>query len=323
MALPYMPLYVGDYLRDTARLKATHHGAYLLLMMDMWNHDGLLTDQPAIMASIARVDPKHWARVWKKLEPLFYKVDGGWRQKRVQIEYEKAVLKSTKRAAAGRLGGERKALKSNQTRQAIAKANATPSASNSSSKRGSMPEPEPYKASYASSGERAQRSIYDRVYDVLGPSVADPETCSHEAAVDQWIALGAPEQIIVDTVRLVTAFQRDRPIRKLHAITPEIRKSLEAQQTAAQNSELSELPYAEPVPLETEGDDPKAKAIRAIVLRKGEAWARQWLADVEWNGTEVYAPNDYVRSRLDTEVGYEILSEGYEAIVVKGSGARA
>jgi uncharacterized protein YdaU (DUF1376 family) len=318
VALPYMPLYVGDYLRDTARLSATQHGAYLLLLMDMWNHDGLLPDQPSIMAAIARVDPKSWPKVWRKIEPLFYKVDGGWRQKRLQNEVEKAASKSAKRAAAGALGGERKALKTRGTRKAIAThaaGNSQANATEVSGKRGSMPEPEPELASRASkprAGEASSGSVYLNVREALGPSVLDPDNCGLEAAVNSWLNLGADEALIVTTVRTVTAFERERPIRKLHAITPEIRKSMDAQNSGADFQELSPA-QSQPIafPEGSAGD-----ALRAIVAAKGAKWAQAWMANVSWNGTDVYARSEHERLRIDQEVGHILSDHGYERVVV-------
>nr|WP_281277049.1 DUF1376 domain-containing protein [Mesorhizobium loti] len=101
-----MPFYVRDYLADTGDLSTLEHGAYLLLIMHYWQR-GSLPDDNKKLASIARASPEQWADIRPNIEGFFAP---GWRHERVDDELEKARKAYEKRAAAGRAGGNAKAV---------------------------------------------------------------------------------------------------------------------------------------------------------------------------------------------------------------------
>jgi uncharacterized protein YdaU (DUF1376 family) len=101
MSRPWMPLYIDDYLGDTAHLRAAESGAYLHLIMHYWKH-GLLPQEDSQLATIAKMSRREWARARVLIQPLF---QVGWRHKRIEKELCDAREKYERRAAAGRKGG--------------------------------------------------------------------------------------------------------------------------------------------------------------------------------------------------------------------------
>jgi uncharacterized protein YdaU (DUF1376 family) len=101
MGRAWMPLYVGDYLRDTRDLNTLQHGAYLLLIMHYWQHDALPTDD-ARLAAIAGLPVAQWRRI---REPVQAKFAQGWRHKRIEAELAKLDRAVMQRRLAGRNGG--------------------------------------------------------------------------------------------------------------------------------------------------------------------------------------------------------------------------
>lgn len=93
----WMPLVIGDYLKDTGRLTTEQHGAYLLLIMDYWV-SGPPADDDDELAAITKLDPKTWRRQRTKIE-RFFRIEGGlWRHKRIDAELAAAQENSDKRA---------------------------------------------------------------------------------------------------------------------------------------------------------------------------------------------------------------------------------
>jgi len=118
MSRPWMPMYWGDYLRDTQHLSLEEHGAYLLLISHYWSHGGLPTDH-GILKQILGLHGVNGSNRWRSIclaiAPLF---DEGWRHKRIEAELEKNRTISEKRAMAGRKGGVGNNGKTNLQRMA-------------------------------------------------------------------------------------------------------------------------------------------------------------------------------------------------------------
>jgi len=100
-----MPLYIADYLADTAHLRAAQSGAYLHLIMHYWLH-GSLPNDDAQLAAIARMEPREWKKSRATLEAFF---KPGWVHSRIEKELEEAKLKHGKRVKAGKAGAEARA----------------------------------------------------------------------------------------------------------------------------------------------------------------------------------------------------------------------
>src|SRR6185437_12147775 len=92
MSPPWMPLYIGDYLADTAHLSTLENGAYLLLIMSYWRRGGL-PDDDAQLARIARLPLEQWLNVRSTVVQL---LGNGWAHKRIDLELQKAANKSEK-----------------------------------------------------------------------------------------------------------------------------------------------------------------------------------------------------------------------------------
>lgn len=102
----WMPMYWGDYARDTGHLNAAGHGAYLMLIKHYWCTGQPLRDDDEELWRIACCDSREeWLVLRHKVARLFRAEDGVLRHKRIDAELLRASDISTKRKAAGHLGG--------------------------------------------------------------------------------------------------------------------------------------------------------------------------------------------------------------------------
>ena len=103
--IPYMPVYVADYLGDTAHLATEEHGAYWLLITAYWQSGKALLAEPSRLAIITRMTNERWASVQQTIESFFIVENGMWVHKRIEAELAKVRDKSEKARAAGRASG--------------------------------------------------------------------------------------------------------------------------------------------------------------------------------------------------------------------------
>lgn len=105
----WMPLYWGDYVRDTGHLGCAGHGAYLMMIKHYWCTGTPLNDDDSELWRIACCEGKReWLKIRPALERLFLIGDGLWRHKRVEIELAKAVRKTEERRESGSKGAEKR-----------------------------------------------------------------------------------------------------------------------------------------------------------------------------------------------------------------------
>jgi len=109
---PYLPLYTGDFLRDTMILSAAETGAYLMLLICQWNTKACaLPDDDRKLAKFARCSPRQWAKIKPEIIEYFTVENGVWFSGRLQKENQKVTKTQHERALAGATGGRAKALK--------------------------------------------------------------------------------------------------------------------------------------------------------------------------------------------------------------------
>ncbi|WP_310625783.1 DUF1376 domain-containing protein [Limnohabitans sp.] len=98
----WMPLYVSDYLADTAHLSTEEHGAYFLLLMHAWVNGGALPDDDDRLRRITRMEAKAWKASRSELRAFFYQHEGVLRHHRVDTELQRAQVLVSQRSEAGK-----------------------------------------------------------------------------------------------------------------------------------------------------------------------------------------------------------------------------
>jgi uncharacterized protein YdaU (DUF1376 family) len=119
---PFMQLYVSDFVGDTLLLSTEHIGAYLLLLIALWNAGGQLPADEKKLARCARVTVKKWRSMSVELLPFFMVEKDVLTHGRLTKELQKSARQSDLRASAGSRGGAATALKNKKAGPANAAA---------------------------------------------------------------------------------------------------------------------------------------------------------------------------------------------------------
>lgn len=115
-SLPYIQLYVSDYLADTAHLSTTEHGAYLLLIFNYWQRGESFKakDERSLnkrLACVARMTEHEWENVRETLAEFFDVSETEWIHNRIEDDLYQVNSKSEKARAAGKASAERRSNK--------------------------------------------------------------------------------------------------------------------------------------------------------------------------------------------------------------------
>lgn len=122
MSFAFLPLYTGDYLRDTRHLTPLRHGVYLLLLMHCWDQRGpapLDEQECAGVANCRSADEIEALRY--VLARYFVRGDDGYYNVRMQREVTRAEVISEARSKAGKRGYKARSARLASKSQARAK----------------------------------------------------------------------------------------------------------------------------------------------------------------------------------------------------------
>lgn len=122
-ALPYMQLYIADYLADTMHLSTEEHGAYLLLMFNYWQTGKAIPKNR--LAKIARMSNERWNSVEESLKEFF--IDNGteWMHQRIEEDLESVYSSLEQKSAAGKASAAKRKARKEQEKERDLNGNST------------------------------------------------------------------------------------------------------------------------------------------------------------------------------------------------------
>ena len=127
-ALPYIQLYVADYLADTAHLSTLEHGAYLLLIFNYWQRGESFKgkDEQSLnkrLTSVARMSNEEFNAVKSVLSEFFEISETEWRHERIERDLVEVNSKSSSASRAGKASAAKRAKLKQEKEESNAEVN--------------------------------------------------------------------------------------------------------------------------------------------------------------------------------------------------------
>ena len=101
----FMPIFIGDYLKDTTFLTTEQHGAYLLMLFACWQH-GAIPNNDRVICRTTGLTQQAWDDAKSVILPYFKIIDGKLRHSRIDRELEAAKQKKANFSERGKKGND-------------------------------------------------------------------------------------------------------------------------------------------------------------------------------------------------------------------------
>lgn len=150
MSLPYMKFYVNDYLGSTRRFTTLQHGAYLMLLVEMWQEGPWIDSDEDYLIEVTGLTKRQFKSCWPKIFKKLVSENGKVSHPRLVKDYQEAEAKRIQNAANGKKGGSKKPKKTQENQDAD-EANAKQTVSDGEAKLALTPTPDSSEDAKASS----------------------------------------------------------------------------------------------------------------------------------------------------------------------------
>jgi uncharacterized protein YdaU (DUF1376 family) len=182
-SLPYMKLFVADYLADTRHLTAAQHGAYLLLIFNYWQTGKPLPNDDAKLARIACMNKRDWAHNRDAILEFFSVQDNLLVHSRIAHELSRVEAKSLNNKRPGNANAKR------TQRDGEANANETRIYTDTDTEKKNS---KPPKGGYAFDGRVIK--LGQRDFGAWRKAYPDVDLMARLQSRDDWLALEASDR---------------------------------------------------------------------------------------------------------------------------------